>query len=538
MREKLETLPLAELKKMAAEFKLGPVSKLRKNEVIDLLVAYSEKLEQEKKEAPAAEAPDKAAPKKKKPARKPAKKTAAPKASADKAEVAPAAPEEPAEEPAPAEQPKASRQPKAPEQPKASEQPKPADVPEEPAPDEEPAPAEESAPESEEPGAPKRVHSPFNSGEIVSGVLELAGDFGFLRGENYLTTENDIYVGPQFVRRFNLKTGDYITGMKRIKTANEKFAALLYITDINGIRPNDLPRYRYFERMTPVFPHERLHLETEGGPLSMRIMDLMSPIGKGQRGMIVSPPKAGKTTLLKQTASAILQNNPEVHLIVLLIDERPEEVTDIKESLHGENLEVIYSTFDEMPEHHKRVAEMVLARAKYLVECHQDVVILLDSITRLARAYNLLVAPSGRTLSGGLDPTALYAPKQFFGAARCMREGGSMTVLATALVETGSRMDDMIFEEFKGTGNMELVLDRGLSERRVFPAIDVLKSGTRRDDLLLSREEYEIMNLVRRYTTGSKPEEAGERIRDMFAHTRSNREFLVLTHRTFGGARN
>ena len=283
-----------------------------------------------------------------------------------------------------------------------------------------------------------------------------------------------------------------------------------------------------FEDMTPIFPDRRLRLERQGGSMAMRIMDLISPVGKGQRGMIVSPPKAGKTTLLKDCAKSILQNNPEMHLIILLIDERPEEVTDIKESIRGANVEVIYSTFDELPEHHKRVSEMVIERAKRLVEHKKDVTILLDSITRLTRAYNLTVPPSGRTLSGGLDPAALHMPKRFFGAARNMREGGSLTVLATALVDTGSKMDDVVFEEFKGTGNMELVLDRKLSEKRVFPALDILKSGTRRDDLLLSKEEAEAVYLIRKATNGMKPDDAVEKILDMFARTRNNREFIQM----------
>ena len=336
------------------------------------------------------------------------------------------------------------------------------------------------------------------------------------------------------IRRFNLKTGEYVTGMKRIKTAADRNAALLYINDVNGLHPAVVARRRPFESLTPIFPNERIHLETEDGPMATRIIDLVSPVGKGQRGMIVSPPKAGKTTLLKQTARAIQQNHPDIHLIILLIDERPEEVTDIRESLDGDRVEVIYSTFDETPEHHRRVSEIVLERAKRLVECHQDVVILLDSITRLARAYNLLVPPSGRTLSGGLDPTALYMPKQFFGAARNTREQGSLTILATALVETGSRMDDVIFEEFKGTGNMELVLDRKLSERRIFPAIDLLKSGTRREDLLLTFDEQQTMDLVRRYLGTGKNEETMDRVLDLFSHTKNNREFQVMVRKTFG----
>ncbi len=373
----------------------------------------------------------------------------------------------------------------------------------------------------------------LDSGETADGILEIMPDgFGFIRCANYLPGENDVYVAPSQIRRFNMKTGDMVRGTKRIKTGTEKFAALLFVNEINGLPPAEASRRPNFEDLTPVFPNSRLHLETPGGKISMRIVDLLSPIGKGQRGMIVSPPKAGKTTLLKQVAQSIKGNHPSVHLIVLLIDERPEEVTDIRESIAGANVEVIYSTFDELPEHHKRVSEMVLERAKRLVEHGNDVMILLDSITRLARAYNLTVAPSGRTLSGGLDPAALHMPKRFFGAARNMREGGSLTILATALVETGSRMDDVVFEEFKGTGNMELVLNRKLSEKRIFPAVDILKSGTRRDDLLLSQEESEAVENIRRATNGMKGEEAVERILDMFARTRNNRDFIAMAKKT------
>ena len=374
--------------------------------------------------------------------------------------------------------------------------------------------------------------SALDSGEPAHGILEVMPDgFGFIRCENYLPGENDVYVSPSQIRRFNMKTGDVVYGSIRVKTGQEKFAALLYVKSINGESPSASEKRPNFEDLTPIFPDERLHLELPGGKLSMRVVDLFSPIGKGQRGMIVSPPKAGKTTLLKQIANSVTQNHPEVHVLILLIDERPEEVTDIKESITGENVEVIYSTFDELPEHHKRVSEMVIARAKRLVEQGKDVMILLDSITRLSRAYNLVVAPSGRTLSGGLDPSALYMPKKFFGAARNIREGGSLTILATALVDTGSRMDDVVFEEFKGTGNMELVLDRKLSERRIFPAIDLLKSGTRRDDLLLTRDEFETLYLIRKLVSAMKPEDATERILDLFVKTKCNRDFLVMARK-------
>ena len=369
----------------------------------------------------------------------------------------------------------------------------------------------------------------LDSGEKANGILEVMPDgFGFIRCANYLPGENDVYVSPSQIRRFNLKTGDIIQGNIRIKTQVEKFSALLYVSSINGFHPSEGQRRFNFEDMTPIFPNERLILERPGGTMAMRIVDLISPIGKGQRGMIVSPPKAGKTTLLKDVAKSILRNNPSMHLIILLIDERPEEVTDIKEAIQGSNVEVIYSTFDELPDHHRRVSEMVVERARRLVEHKKDVTILLDSITRLARAYNLITTPSGRTLSGGLDPAALHMPKRFFGAARNMREGGSLTILATALVDTGSKMDDVIYEEFKGTGNMELVLDRKLQEKRVFPAIDIQKSGTRREDLLLNPDEQEAVYNMRKALNGMKAEEAVEQILNMFSRTKTNAEFVQM----------
>ena len=369
----------------------------------------------------------------------------------------------------------------------------------------------------------------LDSGISVAGILEVMPDgYGFIRSKNYLPGDEDVYVSPSQIRRFGLKTGDILTGNTRVKTQTEKFSALLYLTKINGIQPAEAAKRTSFEDLTPIFPNERLRLESHGASTAMRVMDLLSPIGKGQRGMIVSPPKAGKTTLLKEVALSLRKNNPEIHLLILLIDERPEEVTDIKEAIEGDNVEVIYSTFDELPEHHKRVSEMVIERAKRLVEHKRDVVILLDSITRLARAYNLVVPPSGRTLSGGLDPAALHMPKRFFGAARNMREGGSLTILATALVDTGSKMDDVIYEEFKGTGNMELVLDRKLSEKRIFPAIDIPKSGTRRDDLLLTKEEQEAVYLMRRALNGMKSDEAVDNILNMFDRTKNNDEFVQM----------
>ena len=367
----------------------------------------------------------------------------------------------------------------------------------------------------------------LDSGITAHGILEVLPDgYGFIRCENYLPGENDVYVSPSQIRKFGLKTGDIVSGNTRNKPQSEKFSALLFVTKINGLPPAIAVKRRNFEDMTPIFPNERLKLENERSSTSMRIVDLLSPIGKGQRGMIVSPPKAGKTTLLKEVALSVLRNNPEMHLLVLLIDERPEEVTDIKETIRGKNVEVIYSTFDELPEHHKRVSEMLIERAKRLVEHKKDVIILLDSITRLARAYNLVVPPSGRTLSGGLDPAALHMPKRFFGAARNMREGGSLTILATALVDTGSKMDDVIYEEFKGTGNMELVLDRRLSEKRMFPAIDIPKSGTRREDLLLTQDEQDAVYIMRRGLNGMKSDEAVDTILNLFQQTKQNSELV------------
>ena len=367
----------------------------------------------------------------------------------------------------------------------------------------------------------------LDSGESVEGILEVLSDgYGFIRSANYLPGEEDIYVSPSQIRRFRLKTGDIIAGNTRTKSVTEKFGALLYLTKINGFSPAEATKRRNFEDLTPIFANERLGLEGEKSSTAMRIVDLLSPIGKGQRGMIVSPPKAGKTTLLKEIAQAVLKNNPEMYLLILLIDERPEEVTDIKEAIVGEYVEVIYSTFDELPENHKRVSEMVIERAKRLVEHKKDVMILTDSITRLARAYNLVVPPSGRTLSGGLDPAALHMPKRFFGAARNMREGGSLTILATALVDTGSKMDDVIYEEFKGTGNMELVLDRKLQEKRVFPAIDIAKSGTRREDLLLNKEEQEAVYIMRKALNGMRTDEAADNILNIFKQTTCNLELV------------
>lgn len=375
----------------------------------------------------------------------------------------------------------------------------------------------------------KDDYAALDSGKEAEGILEVMPEgFGFIRCDNYMPGDHDIYVAPAQIRRFNLKTGDIVKGNMKVKSEREKFQALLYLTTVNGYTPDVAQKRTSFEDLVPIFPNERLRLERPGASVAMRVVDLISPIGKGQRGMIVSQPKAGKTTLLKEVAKSVTINNPEMHLIILLIDERPEEVTDIKEAIEGDNVEVIYSTFDELPEHHKRVSEMVIERAKRLVEHGNDVMILLDSITRLARAYNVTVPPSGRTLSGGLDPVALHMPKRFFGAARNMRNGGSLTILATALVDTGSKMDDVVFEEFKGTGNMELVLDRKLSEKRIFPAIDIVKSGTRREDLLLDEDEQAAVDNMRKAFNGMRSDEAVENVLNMFAHTKSNKEFVNL----------
>lgn len=360
--------------------------------------------------------------------------------------------------------------------------------------------------------------------EIAEGILEVMPDgYGFLRGDNYLSTSKDVYVSPVQIRRFHLDTGDRIKGVMRNPKEGERFPALIYVGEVNGEHPENAMKRKRFDDLIPIYPNKRLKLETGATDYTMRIMDLLSPIGKGQRGMIVAPPKAGKTTILKQIANSITKNNPEVELIVLLIDERPEEVTDMKRSIKGD---VIYSTFDELPEHHIKVAEMVLERAKRLTEQKKDVVILLDSITRLARAYNLTIPSSGRTLSGGFDPAALHKPKRFFGAARNTENAGSLTILATALIETGSRMDDVIFEEFKGTGNMEVHLDRNLSERRIFPAIDINKSGTRREDLLLSTEEYLTVMALRKSMSRMNTMEMTEKVMALIAETKSNSEFI------------
>ncbi len=384
------------------------------------------------------------------------------------------------------------------------------------------------APEGRETAESREHRQPAQQKEDrpeVEGILEIAdGGFGFLRFSNFLTSDKDVYVAPTQIRRFNLKTGDKIRAISRKPNEGERFGALLYVISVNGDEPGAAIRRPDFDDLTPIFPKERITLEDGTRDLSMRLIDLVAPIGKGQRGLIVAPPKAGKTVLLKKIAHSIEKQHPEIEMIVLLVDERPEEVTDMKRSLSRG--EVIYSTFDEMPQHHVKVAEMVLARAQRLAEHGKDVVVLLDSITRLARAYNLVVPASGRTLSGGLDPGALHKPKKFFGAARKLEEGGSVTILATALVETGSRMDDVIFEEFKGTGNMELHLDRKLSEKRIFPAINLNKSGTRREDLLMNQEELEAVWHMRRAMANAGVQDVTETIIDNLAHTRTNRDFI------------
>ena len=484
-REKYESLPLATLKELAKARKMRGVSGLKKSDLIDAMMALDE--QEAQTEEPAAE-------KKEEKEQKPRKERRTERA--DKADK-----EEKHEE-------KREREEKREERHDSRRE-------------------ERDRDRREERDKEETDIEQLDSGYTANGILEVLQDgYGFIRCENYLPGENDVYVSPSQIRRFGLKTGDILTGNTRIKTQGEKFSALLYVSAINGMRPAEAMKRKNFEDLTPIFPNKRIRLETQGCTTAMRIVDLVSPIGKGQRGMIVSPPKAGKTTLLKEVALSVQKREPDMHLLILLIDERPEEVTDIREAIAGPNVEVIYSTFDELPEHHKRVSEMVIARAKRLVEHGKDVMILLDSITRLARAYNLTVPPSGRTLSGGLDPAALYSPKRFFGAARNMREGGSLTILATALVDTGSKMDDVVYEEFKGTGNMELMLDRKLQEKRVFPAIDIPKSGTRREDLLLTREEQEAVDIMRRAMNGMKAEEAVDNLLNMFARTKSNAELV------------
>ncbi len=515
MREKYESLPLTELRAVAKARGMKNISTLRKPELVDAMCKQDE-LDAAKASSAEKEARDKEA--KPEGAKRGRPKRTDEKSSATKSATKPAV--------------KAVSKPVA----KAAGEDTPAETE---APAKEMKPAESVKPAGERTQAEGSSQTEGKSipeemtGAPAHGILEVITEgFGFIRSANYLPGDADVYVSPAQIRKFGLKTGDVISGVTRVKNASEKFGALMYINSVNGFSIQDTLHRCNFEDMTPIFPDERLHLETQHSPVSMRIVDLVSPIGKGQRGMIVSPPKAGKTTLLKQVAKAIQRNHPEMHMIILLIDERPEEVTDMKESVVGDNVEIIYSTFDELPEHHKRVAEMVMERAKRLVEHKKDVMILLDSITRLARAYNLTVPPSGRTLSGGLDPAALHMPKKFFGAARNMREGGSLTILATALVDTGSKMDDVVYEEFKGTGNMELVLDRKLSEKRVFPAIDIVRSSTRREDLLLDESEQAAVDIMRKEINGMKTDEAVETILNLFSRTRTNREYCEIIRKT------
>ena len=524
MREKYNTLALKDLKAIAKIRGIKGYSSMSKEEIVDAMVALDE---QEASGKAAVEEPKKA----KKPAKAEAKEDKEEKPAKRGRRKASEEAEEPAEKSeeevkkAPAKTAKAVSEPETKEE-KASEKE------EKPASEVKEAKNEEPVKEAEAKPATEQQESVLDSGVEANGILEVMPEgYGFIRCDNFLPGVDDVYVAPGQIRKFGLKTGDIIIGNTRVKTQNEKFSALLYLKSVNGYSPDTIRERGNFEDMTPIFPNSRIRLETPGATVAMRVMDLLSPVGKGQRGMIVSPPKAGKTTLLKEVAKSVKRNHPDIHMIILLIDERPEEVTDIKEAIEGPNVEVIYSTFDELPEHHKRVSEMVIERAKRLVEHHKDVMILLDSITRLTRAYNLTVPPSGRTLSGGLDPAALHMPKRFFGAARNMREGGSLTILATALVDTGSKMDDVVYEEFKGTGNMEMVLDRKLSEKRIFPAIDIAKSGTRRDDLLLTPEEIGATNMLRKGINGLKPEESVDRILDMFAKTRGNTDFIHMVNK-------
>ena len=518
MREKLNTLPLSELREIAKANDLKGISSLKKAELIDRIMEMAE--EKKNSERTSARKPARDA-KEVKSAKKPAqeqKKYSSDKKSKGRAQIESTVSPDQGEE-------KTFDNAFTAVEESAFVNAEATGA----APMDTMLPVEAAAIASETAPAEGAVsETKLDSGIVADGILEVMADgYGFIRSDNYLPGDNDVYVSPSQIKKFGLRTGDILTGKVRVKTQNEKFGALLHLDRVNGVLPGDIQNRKSFEDLTPVFPNERLKLEQAGvRNVAMRVFDLISPIGKGQRGMIVSPPKAGKTTLLKGVAHSIQKNNPEVHILILLIDERPEEVTDIREDITGKNVEVIYSTFDELPEHHKRVSEMVIERAKRIVEMGRDVIILLDSITRLARAYNLLVPPSGRTLSGGLDPAALHMPKRFFGAARNIREGGSLTILATALVETGSKMDDVVYEEFKGTGNMELILDRKLQEKRVFPAIDIAKSGTRRDDLLLSPAEQEATYVIHKATGGLRADESTEKILDLFLRTRNNAEFI------------
>ncbi|MBP3754363.1 MAG: transcription termination factor Rho [Lachnospiraceae bacterium] len=530
MREKLQSFTLTQLKEIAKSAGLKGIASLKKEELIDRLVELDEKM-QAQKAAEEKKAESKKAPEEKKSEHKKAassedsgdKKSGEKKSSGDKkassgkpSHKKDAQKGDAPKKDAPAKAPE-NRQPAKNDGAQAQEG-KPAS---------ENKPAAEAKP-AQESAKKENVYNPQEGDEPANGILEVMPEgYGFIRCDNYLPGENDVYVSPAQIRKFGLRTGDVLDGVKKAKSPTEKFSPLIFLNEVNGYPLSEAMKRVAFENMTPIFPNSRIRMETDDEKnIAMRVMDLVSPVGKGQRGMIVSPPKAGKTTLLKSVAQSILYHNPDMHIIILLIDERPEEVTDMKEAIKGKHVEVIYSTFDEMPEHHARVSEMVIERARRLVEHGEDVVILLDSITRLARAYNQVIPPSGRTLSGGLDPAALHMPKRFFGAARNMREGGSLTILATALVETGSKMDDVVYEEFKGTGNMEMILDRKLSEKRIFPAVDLAKSGTRREDLLLTKEELRAMEIARRALNGLKSDDAADRLLEEFKNTRSNAELV------------
>ena len=504
---------VAELREIARALKIPGASQLKKKEIIEILTRMHEEAEAQRAAMQPEEAQNEAS-EDAAPAQEPAEKEAVKEAAPEPKKKRGRPPRKKAAEAAP-EQAEAVSEEEKPQEAQEDKLPLAADEPQAASDTTE----EQAAETPSEAGQPK-----YDNRYDTTGILDLAeGGFGFLRFENFLTSDKDIYVSPAQIRRFNLKTGDEIFGVVRKPNEGERFGALLYVKTVNGDEPGVARRRRDFADLTPIYPQERICLEKGSSTLSMRLTDLVAPIGKGQRGLIVAPPKAGKTTLLKQIAKAIEKQDLGVKLMVLLIDERPEEVTDMKESIEGD---VIYSTFDEQPQHHVKVAEMVLERAERLCEHGKDVVILMDSITRLARAYNLVEPPSGRTLSGGLDPAALYKPKKFFGAARNTREGGSITILATALIETGSRMDDMIFEEFKGTGNMELHLDRRLQEKRIFPAININKTGTRREDMLMSSEELEAVWLMRRAVADWGVEEATEKIVFDLVHTKNNNEFI------------
>ncbi|MCR5441041.1 MAG: transcription termination factor Rho [Lachnospiraceae bacterium] len=508
MREKLQSFTLPQLKDIAKSAGLKGITGLKKEELIERLVELDAKMQSEKAAKEAEEKKTESKPSEKKTESKPSEKKTSPKKTDEK-------------KPDEKKHAGKKREEKKPEDKKPALEPAGQEKPAEEKKGDAPADAAKNS-------RAENAYVPQEGDEPAYGILEVMPEgYGFIRCDNYLPGENDVYVSPAQIRKFGLRTGDVLDGVKKAKSPSEKFSPLVFLNTVNGYPLSEAMKRVAFENMTPIFPNERIRMETDDEKnIAMRVMDLVSPVGKGQRGMIVSPPKAGKTTLLKSVAQSILFHNPETHIIILLIDERPEEVTDMKEAIRGRNVEVIYSTFDEMPEHHARVSEMVIERARRLVEHREDVVILLDSITRLARAYNQVIPPSGRTLSGGLDPAALHMPKRFFGAARNMREGGSLTILATALVETGSKMDDVVYEEFKGTGNMEMILDRKLSEKRIFPAVDLAKSGTRREDLLLTREELRAMEIARRALNSLKSDDAADRLLEEFKNTRSNAELV------------